>query len=57
MISLNPFLALSGFYFLLIPWYRLYRSGGAAEAFYLFNRASYYPAAMLVVTIPLSWAA
>ena len=47
---------ISGFYFLLVPWYRLYRSGRAGEAFHLFNRASYYPAAMLLVTI-LSWAA
>ena len=47
---------ISGFYFLLVPWYRLYRSDGAGEAFHLFNRASYYPAAMLMVTI-LSWAA
>ncbi len=28
------------------------RSEGAGESFHLFNRASYYPAAMLVVTIP-----
>ena len=45
-----------GFYFLLLPWYRLSRSGGAGEAFHLFNRASYYPVAMLLVTI-LSWVA
>jgi 4-hydroxybenzoate polyprenyltransferase len=46
----------SGFYFLLVPWYRLFRSGDAGEALYLFSRASYYPIAMLLVTI-LSWAA
>ncbi len=54
-----PYLAgafISGFYFLLVPWYRLYRSEGAGEAFHLFNRASYYPAAMLLAAL-LSWAA
>ncbi len=46
----------SGVYFLLVPWYRLSRSRGAGGAFHLFNRASYYPAAMLTATI-LGWAA
>ena len=46
----------SGVYFLLVPWYRLSRSRGAGGAFHLFNRASYYPAAMLLATI-LGWAA
>jgi 4-hydroxybenzoate polyprenyltransferase len=46
----------SGFYFLLLPWYCLSRSGSAGGAFHLFNRASYYPVAMLLVTI-LSWVA
>ena len=45
---------LAGTYFLLIPGYRLYRRKSAADAFALFNRASYYPLAMLVVTV-LSW--
>ena len=45
----------SGFYFLLVPCYRLCRTGAADEAFHLFNRASYYPLSMLLVTI-LSWA-
>ena len=45
----------SGFYFLLLPCYRLCRTGAADEACHLFNRASYYPLSMLLVTI-LSWA-
>ena len=47
---------LAGFYFLILPCYRLYRTGAPGEAFHLFNRASYYPLSMLLVTI-LSWAA
>ena len=45
---------LAGTYFLLIPGYRLYRRKSAADAFALFNRASYYPLAMLAVTV-LGW--
>jgi 4-hydroxybenzoate polyprenyltransferase len=44
----------SGVYFLFLPAFRLYKTKNSAEAFGLFNRASYYPLAMLVVTI-LSW--
>jgi 4-hydroxybenzoate polyprenyltransferase len=44
----------SGFYFLLFPGYRLYQTNAPGEAFHLFNRASYYPVSMLLVTI-LSW--
>jgi 4-hydroxybenzoate polyprenyltransferase len=44
----------SGIYFLFLPAFRLYKTKNSAEAFGLFNRASYYPLAMLVVTI-LSW--
>jgi hypothetical protein len=46
----------SGFYFLLLPGYRLYQNKTSHDAFNLFNRASYYPLAMLIVTT-LSWAA
>ncbi len=45
---------LAGTYFLLIPAYRLYRRKSSADAFALFNRASYYPLAMLGVTV-VSW--
>jgi 4-hydroxybenzoate polyprenyltransferase len=44
----------SAFYLLLLPGYRLYRAKDAGEAVHLFNRASYYPLSMLVVTL-LSW--
>jgi 4-hydroxybenzoate polyprenyltransferase len=47
---------LAGFYFLILPCYRLHRTGSPGDAFHLFNRASYYPLSMLLVTI-LSWAA
>jgi 4-hydroxybenzoate polyprenyltransferase len=40
-----------GSVFLLIPAYRLLRSKSAVEACSLFNRASYYPLAMLIVTL------
>jgi len=46
---------LAGTYFLVIPGYRLYRGKSSADAFALFNRASYYPLAMLGVTV-VSWA-
>jgi 4-hydroxybenzoate polyprenyltransferase len=45
----------SGVYFLLLPGYRLYQSGASRDAFHLFNRASYYPLSMFLVTL-LSWA-
>ena len=44
----------SAFYLLLLPGYRLYRAEDSGEAVHLFNRASYYPLSMLVVTL-LSW--
>jgi 4-hydroxybenzoate polyprenyltransferase len=47
---------IAGFYLLLLPGYRLYQTKAAGEAFHLFNRASYYPLSMLLVTI-LSWVA
>lgn len=40
----------AGFYFLLFPGYRLYRMETSGEASNLFNKASYYPLAMLVIT-------
>lgn len=49
-----PYLAgalFSGFYFLVLPAHRLFRTKRAEEACALFNRASYYPLAMLLVTI------
>jgi 4-hydroxybenzoate polyprenyltransferase len=39
----------AGFYLLLIPAFRLYRTKERANALVLFNRASYYPAVMLVL--------
>jgi len=45
----------SGFYFLLFPGYRFYQTKTSHDALNLFNRASYYPLAMLIVTT-LSWA-
>jgi 4-hydroxybenzoate polyprenyltransferase len=45
---------LSGFYFLILPAHRLFKSQVPEEAANLFNRASYYPLAMLLVTI-ISW--
>lgn len=41
----------SGCYFFLLPGYRLYQAKTSADAFHMFNRASYYPLAMLVVTL------
>ena len=40
-----------GIYLLLVPAYRLYRMKGKAEAAFLFNRASYYPVALLALVI------
>jgi 4-hydroxybenzoate polyprenyltransferase len=42
---------LSGFYFLILPAHRLLKTKGPEEAFALFNRASYYPLAMLLVAM------
>jgi 4-hydroxybenzoate polyprenyltransferase len=44
----------AGIYLLFLPAYRLHLTKGPAEAFHLFNRASYYPLTMLLVTI-ISW--
>jgi len=44
----------SGFYFLLIPAHRLFKNKTPFHASALFNRASYYPLAMLLVTM-ISW--
>lgn len=41
----------TGFYFLILPAYRLYQRSASQYAFRLFNRSSYYPLAMLGVTI------
>ena len=41
----------AGIYLLLIPALRLYRTWERADALTLFNRASYYPAAMLAIVI------
>jgi 4-hydroxybenzoate polyprenyltransferase len=41
----------SGFYFLLMPCYHLWKTGTAGDALGLFNRASSYPLSMLAVTI------
>jgi 4-hydroxybenzoate polyprenyltransferase len=52
-----PYLAgalFSGFYFLLLPAHRLYKTKAPEEASTLFNRASHYPLAMLLVTM-ISW--
>ena len=49
-----PYLAgalFSGFYFLILPAHRLFKTRAAEEACALFNRASYYPLAMLLVTM------
>ena len=42
---------LAGFYFLLVPFHRLWRTGAAGDAFGLFNRASCYPLSILAVTV------
>ena len=39
----------AGLYLLLLPAYKLYRSQNNSYAAVLFNRASYYPLAMLVI--------
>ncbi len=41
--------ALVGFYFLLLPTIKLYRSEESAYAMILFNKASYYPLALLAL--------
>ena len=41
--------AFVGFYFLLLPTIKLYQSEKSAYALILFNKASYYPLAMLVL--------
>ncbi len=46
---------LCGVHFLLIPAYRLYLRRTPGEAFILFNRASYYPMAVLGVTLASWW--
>jgi 4-hydroxybenzoate polyprenyltransferase len=43
--------ALVGLYFLLLPTMKLYRTDENSHAMILFNRASYYPLAMLVVVV------
>ena len=43
-----------GLYLLLLPAYRLYKTKASQEAANLFSRASYYPAAMLLVLM-VSW--
>jgi 4-hydroxybenzoate polyprenyltransferase len=41
----------SGFYFLILPAHGLFKTRTGEEACVLFNRASYYPLAMLLVTM------
>ena len=41
----------AGFYFLLLPAIKLYMTRDRTAALALFNRASYYPAAMFVIVI------
>jgi 4-hydroxybenzoate polyprenyltransferase len=41
----------TGFYVLIIPAFRLYKTNSPSEASALFNRASYYPLGMLIVVI------
>ena len=43
--------ALVGFYFLLLPTITLFRKDENSHAMILFNKASYYPLAMLVVVV------
>ncbi|HPD61471.1 MAG TPA: UbiA family prenyltransferase, partial [Thermodesulfobacteriota bacterium] len=56
--ALSPVYAIgalvAGTYFLLLPAYRLYKTKASQEAANLFNRASYYPAVVLVVLV-VSW--
>jgi 4-hydroxybenzoate polyprenyltransferase len=40
-----------GIYLLLLPAYRLYRTGDRRQAMILFNRASYYPLTLLLLVI------
>ncbi|MGV8050774.1 MAG: UbiA family prenyltransferase [Anaerolineaceae bacterium] len=46
-----PGALLSGLFLLLIPAFRLYKTRTTRDASTLFNRASYYPLAMLVVVL------
>jgi 4-hydroxybenzoate polyprenyltransferase len=43
--------AFVGFYFLLLPSIKLYRTEESSHAMILFNKASYYPLALLVVVV------
>ena len=43
--------ALVGFYFLMLPTIKLFRKDENSHAMILFNKASYYPLAMLVVVV------
>lgn len=43
--------AFVGFYFLLLPTIQLYRSEDSSYAMVLFNKASYYPLALLAVVV------
>ena len=43
--------AFVGFYFLLLPTIKLYRTEESSHAMILFNKASYYPLALLVVVV------
>jgi 4-hydroxybenzoate polyprenyltransferase len=43
--------AFVGLYFLLLPTIKLYRSEESSYAMILFNKASYYPLALLVVVV------
>jgi 4-hydroxybenzoate polyprenyltransferase len=40
-----------GFYFLLLPTIKLYRTEENSHAMMLFNKASYYPLALLAVVV------
>jgi len=42
----------AGLYLLLLPALKLYRTGGQTQAAALFNRASYYPLAILALVCP-----
>ncbi len=44
----------AGIYFLLYPVYRLYKNNLPENAFFLFNRSSYYPLAMFLAFI-ITW--
>jgi len=43
--------AFVGFYFLLLPTFKLYRTEQSSHAMILFNKASYYPLVLLVVVV------